>query len=423
VRMSRAAALGLVAAGLVLVGPAPDARAVDGADCTAINAIDTTGPEATDVSDPFELLQIRQAQTFVREVSGREPGEGVTVAVLDSGVQSLPQLPEVGEDRVTEFSKSAAYSWHQGTGVAGVIAGAPRRDDRPVGFAPAARLYDERVYDTGEDNDELAQVTTAGVVAGLDRLVPLVGPDGIRIVTIAFGVEESPALEAAVGRVTEAGAIVVAAAGDRTGEGDDYRPGEDYADVVWPAGYAKADRNPRVVAVGATSPSGEEATGYVLQNSAIDVAVPTYGTVSYGINRSTCTFYDPSTTVAAAQVSGILALLWTVYPQENADQVIARLEATASGGGTFDAQHPDKLVGRGVVQPLEALSRAITPDRQGRIDRSADPERAATPAVLPQPEPDVLASTRDNAVWWGLIGGGALVVAVLLRPVLARRRT
>ena len=49
--------------------------------------------------------------------------------------------------------------------------------------------------------------------------------------------------------------------------------------------------------------------------------------------------------------------------------------------------------------------------------------RAAVPAALPVEEPDVLESTRRDAVWWGLFGGGALVVALLLRPVLSRRRT
>jgi len=29
---------------------------------------------------------------------------------------------------------------------------------------------------------------------------------------------------------------------------------------------------------------------------------------------------------------------------------------------------------------------------------------------------------RDRMVWWGLLGGAALVLALLLRPVLARRR-
>ena len=43
-------------------------------------------------------------------------------------------------------------------------------------------------------------------------------------------------------------------------------------------------------------------------------------------------------------------------------------------------------------------------------------------ATAPEPAPDLLATTRDNAIWWGLIGGGLLVVALLLRPMLARRR-
>ena len=46
------------------------------------------------------------------------------------------------------------------------------------------------------------------------------------------------------------------------------------------------------------------------------------------------------------------------------------------------------------------------------------------PQVLAVPEEpdDVLASTRENAVWWGLVGGGTLLLALVLRPVLARRR-
>jgi membrane-anchored mycosin MYCP len=46
----------------------------------------------------------------------------------------------------------------------------------------------------------------------------------------------------------------------------------------------------------------------------------------------------------------------------------------------------------------------------------------ATPARAPEPRADDLAGTRRDALWWGLVAGGALVVALLLRPVLTRRR-
>ncbi len=43
--------------------------------------------------------------------------------------------------------------------------------------------------------------------------------------------------------------------------------------------------------------------------------------------------------------------------------------------------------------------------------------------TAPEPEPDPLAGALDDARWWGLVGGGALVVALLARPLLARRRS
>jgi len=35
---------------------------------------------------------------------------------------------------------------------------------------------------------------------------------------------------------------------------------------------------------------------------------------------------------------------------------------------------------------------------------------------------DPLDLMRDRAVWWGLLGGAAIVLALMLRPILARRR-
>ena len=42
-------------------------------------------------------------------------------------------------------------------------------------------------------------------------------------------------------------------------------------------------------------------------------------------------------------------------------------------------------------------------------------------ATAASPEADALAVTRRHAVWWGLLGGGTMLVVLLLRPVLARR--
>lgn len=436
----------LVGSALVLGGTASPARAATGTDCPSVtDAEPSEEGGSTDPSAPLEALQIVRAQELVRELSGgKEPGEGVQVAVVDSGVvDDVDAVPVHDSDVLPTYTKTAELTSGQGTGVAGIIAGASRAesdpepgvdDDQLVGIAPRATIYDMRVYDAA-DSDDVAPAESAGVAEGLRELLPLVGDGGIQIVTVALDVAPSDELEAAVEEITAKGAIVVAMAGDRVPADDGsggYELGEDAATEVYPAGYGRIDddpaddtpavENPLVVAVTTTAP-GDDPTAYMLQSSAIDVAVPTAGAVSYGLNGEACNYPAPSTVVAAAEVSGILALLFTAYPDDKPAQIVARLLETATGGGVVDPEHPDTRVGHGVVQPLEALNRALAPAEDGTIDRSVHPEEDAEPAALPEAEPDVLAETRSDAVWWGLFGGGALLLAVLLRPVLSRRRT
>jgi len=140
--------------------------------------------------------------------------------------------------------------------------------------------------------------------------------------------------------------------------------------------------------------------------------------VSYGLNGHTCLVQETSTSAAAAEVAGVLALLRRAFPEETPAQIVARLVNTADG--TTD--DPTPLTGAGVVQPYEALTRPLAPDEAGGVERTVVHDDSSTRATAPEPEDDLLASTRENAVWWGLIGGGVLVVALMLRPVLARRR-
>ncbi len=200
--------------------------------------------------------------------------------------------------------------------------------------------------------------------------------------------------------------------GSDTGSG----AGEDAARDAWPAGYDL----PTVVAAATTVPDGTDPTTVVLQSSAIDVAAPTSGAVSYGINGAPCQVPGPSTGWAAAEVAGVLALLQSAYPQDTGAQSVARLYESATGGREVTANNV--LTGHGIIQPVEALQRPLQPDESGEVTRSRVRDRDNVPADVPEREADVLAGTRTHALWWGLLGGGALLVAVVLRPVLARRR-
>ena len=136
------------------------------------------------------------------------------------------------------------------------------------------------------------------------------------------------------------------------------------------------------------------------------------GGLSYTTGVKPCVVATPSTDWAAAEVAGVAALVWSARPAMNADALRDWLERTADGGG----QRQGNTMGYGVVQPLSAVT--LSPSAL-----SGGPNTPVSrPAVAPDPPADVLAKTRHNAVWWGLFGGGALVVALLLRPLFARRR-
>jgi membrane-anchored mycosin MYCP len=412
----------LTVAGLT-VPVAPAAYAVEGA-CNEITD-DTT--DATDVrmpSAPLTELRIEEATDLLAE-RDTAPGEGVGVAVIDSGIaDDAARVPTEGGFRAEPFSKTSLDSYYHGTAVAGLIAGRTRPNGEPVGIAPAATLFDVRVYDAPEDSDdgELGGLTTEGVVAGLEWVAANLneGPVPIRIATVALALQPSKKLEAVINRLAGLGVVVVAASGNRPADetdpvlGDfagDPRPGEDAARVVYPAGYLP------VVAATSSVPRGVDARDVVVQNTATDVAAPTVNGVSYAVNGVSCLLPpEAATSWAAAEISGVLALLMSRY-DEHPSRTLARLYRTATGAGELTT----RLTGHGVAQPVEALQRPLTFEESG-LPETSEINDTVQKAQAPRPEADVLSDTRRDAVWWGLAGGGALVIAMLLRPVLARRR-
>ena len=409
---------------LVLAGPAPAVAAEEGPDCSAVAPDDP--PATTDAESlPRRLLGMEEAdRLFAR--AGRAPGRGVRVAVLDSGVTGRPGLVDVV--RGPNLARKDELVSYHGSAVAGLIAGDPRPDGKPVGIAPGAEIVDVRVYDqvAPTDTSEVG-VTTEAVVDGLLWVAANAARLDIGVVNLSVSVEPSGALAAAIRQVRARDVVVVAASGNRPVDDSDplfadfreYRPGEDAVGAVFPAGYLA-----QVVAVNATASGylvdGEpgEVRDWVLQSSATDVAAPTYRAVTLAASGGTCVLNQVATSWAAAEVSGVVALLRSWFPDENADQIVARLEATADG--TLDAR--TVLTGAGVVQPVEAMSRPLAPDRSGRIEQAVAEETEIPRATAPDPRTDPLDLVRDQMVWWGLLGGAALVLALLLRPVLARRR-
>jgi membrane-anchored mycosin MYCP len=408
-----AVAAGFALAGLVVLPPAP-ASALDSVLCQSVgdDVVSTTDP-----SVPLDLLGIEDAQGVLGGPAGA--GSGVNVAVLDSGVSR--QGGSVDVTGGTVVSRGGKIQDPHGTAVASLISGAPRADGGLVGVAPGAGILDVRVYDTTEDDSPDGDPpTSAALATGLRWVADNAASSGIRIANVSVSVAPSDELAAAVAAAQAAGVVVVAETGNRgtTGPMETHPsavPGEDVARDVYPAGYDG------VVGVNATAggaPSGTDALLNVASSSATDVAAPTYGSVVLSVNGSTCTLQDINSGWAAAEVSGVLALLWSKYPDDDADQITARLLNTASG--TTD--DPTKLTGVGVVQPMEALTRPVTAGADGRVSDTRSARDENPRARAPEPEVDTLASLRHTALWVAILGGAALLLALMLRPVLAHRR-
>jgi membrane-anchored mycosin MYCP len=400
-----------VAGGLVLVA-APPAAAEEQA-CGDVQPKEPGEPpsETSRESDPLRQLRIAEVHEHL-ERRGVGPGAGVTVAVLDSGVSAAGGVTVAAGENVT--GRAELQDSH-GTTVAGLIAG-DRRGEQLVGIAPDAEILDVRVYDAPDgDGVEADGVTADGIVAGLRAVLRHREVD---VVNISLFVDQpDERIERLVDKLRRRDVVVVAAAGNRPASGEplydefgEVEPGQDAVRRVFPAGYDS------VVAVSAAVDDGSDAATVVLPNSATDVAAPVVGGVSVGVDGGTCTLDDVVTSWAAAEVSGVLALMRSLDPGATADQVVTRLTSTADGRTDVSSL----LVGAGVVQPWEALVRPVTPADDGSLARAT--VSPPPPAVAPEPEPDTLAGSRRRALWWGVLGGGALLLALVLRPLLARGR-
>ena len=73
------------------------------------------------------------------------------------------------------------------------------------------------------------------------------------------------------------------------------------------------------------------------------------------------------------------------------------------------------------MQPLEALTRPLRPGKDGSFAETRSARDESPRARAPEPEVDTLAPLRHTALWASILGGAALLLALMLRPVLARR--
>ncbi|WP_316959269.1 type VII secretion-associated serine protease mycosin [Streptomyces sp. TRM68367] len=294
-------------------------------------------------STPWSLQRILLDQLWEQAT-----GKNVTVAVIDTGVddsnRQLRGAMAPGSKSYVGGSGTEDIEGH-GTRVAGIIAARPLKGTGFVGIAPDAKILSLR-YSGGEgekqgDSGTMSQAISAAVAAGAKI---------INISSDTADKEDNEGLRRAVANAVDAGALIVAAAGN---DGADGKSADTY-----PASY------PGVLAVAASDRNDERAF-FSQAGDFVDVAAPGVGMVSTVPVNGQCT--ADGTSFAAPYVAGVAALLKEKHPTWKAAQIATRIEETAQRPG----RGPNRFIGWGVVDPVAALSDDSTPGTSPKPDPPA----------------------------------------------------
>lgn len=299
----------------------------------------------------LEAINVREAWKTTR-------GEGVTVAVLDTGVDGThPDLAGSvleGEDLVGFGAERGDDAWaRHGTAMAGIIAGhghGPGDSKGVLGVAPEVEILPVRVLLEEDDPDqEKARRTRGGALAeGIRWAVD----NGADVINLSLGDDSDSAhpdaqQDAAVRYALSKGVIVVASAGNDGKDGDH---------ISYPAAY------PGVIAVAAVDQTGERAP-FSTRGWYATVSAPGKDVIIIEPDRL---YYEGwGTSAAAAFVSGAAALVTAAHPDLTPAQVKQLLADTAQNtppGGRSDA------LGTGIVDPAAAIEMGATVEPQSLED-------------------------------------------------------
>ncbi|MFF1380134.1 type VII secretion-associated serine protease mycosin [Streptomyces sp. NPDC058308] len=326
-------------------------------------------------------------------------GEGITVAVLDTGIDA--EHPDLvgnvldGTDMVGFGAGRGDRPWaRHGTAMAGIIAGhghGEGRADGVLGIAPEAKILPVRVIlEDGDPARKKARSTRGNALADGIRWAADHGAD---VINLSLGDDSKsahpePAEDAAVQYALKKGVAVVASAGNGGERGDH---------VSYPAAY------PGVIAATAVDENGARAS-FSTRRWYATVAAPGDDIVIADPDHK---YYEGwGTSAASAFVSGAVALIRAAHPALTPAQLKQLLEHTARdvpSGGRDDSR------GFGLIDPAAALARG------GRL-RPDQPRTAAHGAKYFGRGPDAARGDDGPAGWVGPVAGG-LGIALLAAAV------
>jgi len=330
-------------------------------------------------------------------------GAGVTVAVLDTGVDAThPDLTGqvlTGKDEIGFGARRGDSAWaRHGTGMAAIIAGHGHgygHGSGVMGIAPRARILPVRVILEDKDPQRAKARTSRGEAL----------PDGIRwaadhgadVINLSLGDDSATAApvaaeDNAIRYALSKGVVVVASAGNG---------GEEADRSSYPAAY------PGVIAVAAVDRNGVHAP-FSTSRWYDSVSAPGVDVVIADPNRSYYTGWG--TSAASAYVSGAVALIRSAYPKLSPAQIKQLLQSTTrhqpKGGRNDD-------VGTGMIDPAAALAAARKLSPQPAVPAPvAYGQRYFAPGPTAAAKPADRAQVLGDGVATGFAVAGAALVAV-----------
>ncbi|MDI6104986.1 type VII secretion-associated serine protease mycosin [Actinoplanes sp. NEAU-A12] len=281
-------------------------------------------------------------------------GAGVTVAVLDSGVDAhhldLEGQVLPGLDLVDKQGDGESDPVGHGTSVSAFIAG--RNDDQAgvVGIAPKAKILPVRVLDNKNRYDD-ALIVAKGVRWAVDN--------GADVINLSLGGSGASAtLAAAIDYAFAKDVVVIACTGNASGTSTQKTTN---VGVWYPA------REPGVIAVGGTERDGEGLWTGSMRGSETVVTAPATDLVGA---RPDGYWRVQGTSFASPMVAGTAALIRSRWPDMPASEVVNRIIRTAQDRG---APGRDAEFGFGLVDPVGALTADVTYAADNPLDNTPSP--------------------------------------------------
>jgi type VII secretion-associated serine protease mycosin len=323
----------------------------------------------------LKTLDVAQAQRISK-------GAGVTVAVVDSGVNARhPDLRGAvlaGRNTVSGRDARSDTDGH-GTAMAGLIAARGRGGSGLLGIAPAAKILPVR-----PSND------TYYAAEG----IRWAAAHGAKVINMSFAISGSDNLHAAVRQAAAADVVLIGAAGNTGDKGNA---------AEYPVSY------PEVLGVGAIDRTGK-VLPFSQHGPQVDVVAPGIDMPTAGLGEDYRTGYGTSN--AAALVSGAAALIRAEHPDLTAAQVVQILTATATDKG---AKGRDDYYGSGEIDLVKALTAPAPPPSPSA------PQVTDAPAAAPALPSGDGSGGGIPALAIVAVGVVLLAGAVLIAIIAARR--